>query len=174
MEKIIELTKIDFIGWAIIFFLLLSAFIAGAEIIGKFSILINKPVKWVKKKNEDHELLIKTAQTLDALRSKHEEDIEQSTIHDQIIKADLDAVSNKMDALSEQITIMQNKMDETEMAKLKDSIITYYHKYKDAGGWSKLESDAFWELFHRYEAHGGNGFIHAVVEPMMREMKIID
>lgn len=174
MDTITEFLKLDFSSFVITVFLILSAFTAMATIIGKFSEVIGKPVKWVRKKHEDHELLIKTAQNLNALQEKHEEDVKQSIRHDKLIKDDLLMVSNKMDALSCQITHMQNKIDETEMAKLKNSIVSYYKKYKDIGEWSQLESDAFWDLFKRYEAHGGNGFIHSVVEPIMREIQIVD
>lgn len=174
MNSITELTNIDFGAFFIVCFLIMSAVISIFTIVGKFSELIGKPVKWVRKNNEDHELLIKTAQNLNALQQKHEEDVKQSVHHDKLIKEDLQIVSNKMDALSQQITDMQDKIDETEMAKLKDSIVSYYRKYKDIGEWSQLESDAFWDLFKRYEVHGGNGFIHSVVEPVMREIKIVD
>lgn len=55
------------------------------------------------------------------------------------------------------------------MAKLKDTIIAYYKKYKDIGEWTKLEKDVFGDLFKSYEAHGGSGFIHSVAEPVMQE-----
>lgn len=87
---------------------------------------------------------------------------------------DLLLVSEKIDFLCSQIEDMQQKMDETEMAKLKNSIVAYYKKYKASGEWSRLESEAFWELFQRYEAHGGNGYVHSIIEPAMRELDIHD
>lgn len=152
----------------------MASIIAIVEIIGKFSFIIGKPVKWVKKKNEDHELLIKTVSGLTDLNNRHDESVKQSIKHDKEIKNDLILVSDKMDSLSIQISAMQKKIDETEMAKLKDNLVYYYKKYKDIGEWSQLESDAFWDLFKRYEAHGGNGYIHSVVEPAMRELAIVN
>lgn len=152
----------------------MAAIIAIVEIVGKFSTIIGKPVKWVQKKNEDHKLLIQTANGLAELTNRHDESVIQSIKHDKAIKDDLDKVSDKMDSLSIQITNMQNKIDKTEMAKLKDNLVYYYKKYKDIGEWSQLESDAFWDLFRRYEAHGGNGFMHSKVEPTMRELNIVD
>ena len=69
--------------------------------------------------------------------------------------------------------IFWESFNETEMAKLKDSIVTYYKKYKELGEWTELESEAFWDLFHRYEAHGGNGYVHSFIEPVMRELQEI-
>ena len=34
--------------------------------------------------------------------------------------------------------------------------------------------EVFWDLFDDYEARGGDGFIHSKVEPVMRELKVID
>ncbi len=45
-------------------FLFMSGLVAMSSVIGKFSILIGRPVKWVRSKNEDHQLLIKTSQNL--------------------------------------------------------------------------------------------------------------
>lgn len=89
MEQIIELFKLDVTSITISIFYILSAVIAMVSIIGKFSEIIGKPVKWLRKKQEDHDLLIKTAQTLDALQQKHEDDVRQSNHHDEVIREDL-------------------------------------------------------------------------------------
>ena len=43
-------------------------------IIGKFSELIGKPVKWVKQRQVDHDLLEKNKNDIKKLRDKHEAD----------------------------------------------------------------------------------------------------
>lgn len=89
MDTILELFKLDFSSIIIGLFYLLSAIIAMTTIIGKFSELIGKPVRWMKKKQEDHELLIQTARNLDSLQQKHEEDVRQSIRHDDMIREEL-------------------------------------------------------------------------------------
>lgn len=174
MNEILQLQKIDYLTWITTGFLILAAIVAATTIIGKFSEIIGKPVKWVKKKNEERTLLLKTTQSLDELWAQRSTDVEQSIRHDKILQEDLHNISDKLDSLSEQISLMQCKIDETEMAKLKDAIIAYYKKYKDLGAWSELEKDAFWDLFKSYEAHGGDGYIHSVVEPVMLELNVTD
>ncbi|MSS09502.1 hypothetical protein FYJ38_12720 [Clostridium sp. WB02_MRS01] len=174
MDKIAELQNINILSWVTTGFQILAIIAAMAAIIGKFSEVVGRPVKWVKRKNEERQLIILTSQSLDELWKQRGIDVEQSIKHDERLKNDLQSVSNKIDTLSGQITSMQRKIDETEMAKLKDTIITYYKKYKDIGEWSKLEKEAFWDLFESYESHGGNGFIHSIVEPVMRELNVID
>lgn len=142
MDSITKLTDIDLGAFFLICFLIMSAVISIFTVIGRFSEMIGKPVKWIRKNHEDHALLIKTAQNLNALQQKHEEAVKQSVHHDQLIKEDLSMVSDKLDALSRQISDMQDKMDETEMAKLKDTIVTYYRKYKAP------VNGASWNLMH--------------------------
>lgn len=89
MDTILELFKLDFSALIIDIFYLLSAIIAITAIVGKFSELIDKPVRWLKKKQEDHDLLIQTTKNLDALQQKHEEDVHQSIRHDDMIREDL-------------------------------------------------------------------------------------
>ena len=60
---------------------------------GKASEIIGKPVKWVKKRNNDHELLVKTSEGLNELRQKQEEDTKQSIRHDKMIKEDLEKLT---------------------------------------------------------------------------------
>ena len=69
---------------------------------------------------------------------------------------------------------MQAKENETKRKELKGSLVTYYNKYKDIGEWSKIEKEAFWDLFDDYEKRGGDGYIHTIVEPSMRELREID
>ena len=68
---------------------------------------------------------------------------------------------------------MQQKENKTKVKELRESLIRYYNKYKNIGEWSKLESGAFWDLFNDYEERGGDGYIHTIVEPVMRELREI-
>lgn len=92
--------------------------------------------------------------------------------HDNWQYEEITKISKGVSEISTKLSDMRKEIDETEMAKLKDSIVTYYRKYKELGEWTKLESEAFWDLFKRYEAHGGNGYVHSVIEPVMRELRV--
>lgn len=93
IEALRQLSQYNFLSILILIFLIISTVVTTATMIGKFSEIINKPVKWIRKKNEDHELLITTAQGLNELRIKQEEDIRQSIRHDKIIKEDLEKLT---------------------------------------------------------------------------------
>ena len=93
MSAITELFKLDFPTIVIGIFVILSGIIAVYEIIGKFSKIIGKPVKWVCEKDDDHKLLITTANGLEELRKKHEDSVNQSIRHDKIIRTDLERLT---------------------------------------------------------------------------------
>lgn len=165
------------LNWiALIFgiFIVMSGIIAMFTIIGKFSEIIGKPVKWVRDKQKDHELIIENAKTIQELSKRHEEDTKQSIRHDEMIRNDLKQVSEIVNEIATKLNDMEKRDNETKIKELKDTLINYYNKYRVVGEWSKLEKDAFWELFEDYESRGGDGYIHSVVEPIMRELKDID
>lgn len=130
--------------------------------------------KGMRKRKEEHNLLIQTSQGLIQLQEKHEESVRQSIRHDEMIKADISSLTDKINEIADTLSVMQKKDNETKLKELKGSLIRYYHKYKDIGEWSKLEKDAFWDLFDDYEKRGGDGYIHTIVEPAMRELRETD
>ena len=73
--------------------MIITIFVSTATLIGKASEIIGKPVKWVKKRNNDHELLVKTSEGLNELKQKQEEDTKQSIRHDKMIKEDLEKLT---------------------------------------------------------------------------------
>lgn len=89
MDAIKDLLELDFTALIMCIFILMSGIIAGFTIIGKFSQIIGKPVKWVRDKEKDHTLLQQTVENLSALQIRHEEDVKASIQHDEIIRNDL-------------------------------------------------------------------------------------
>lgn len=89
MDAIIEVLKVDVVAWLFTLFVILSAVLAVAKIIEQISVLIGKPVKWIKRRNNDHQLIIDTANNLKALQEKQSIDAERSIKHDKLIKEDL-------------------------------------------------------------------------------------
>ena len=89
MELIERITEINFANWIITAFLLLSIFIAGYEIIGKASEIIGKPVKYVRERNKIKELTLQNTEQIKELTQKHEDSVNQSIRHDEIIRRDL-------------------------------------------------------------------------------------
>lgn len=74
---------------------------------------------------------------------------------------------------------MQEKQERRDRNKLRDRLLQSYRYYTDkeknpSQSWTKMESEAFWELFGDYEDAGGNGYIHSEVQPAMNSLKVIN
>ena len=174
MENIINLGEINFWGWLITGFVILIGITSAYKIILEVSVIIKKPIGIAKQRKADHELTIQNSVAIQELAKKHEEDTKQSIRHDEIIRDDLKKLTDTVESISARLDAMQSKNDATELAKLKEKILAYYRKYKDIGEWERFESDVFWGLFDSYIARGGNSFVKHDIEPVMRNLKIID
>lgn len=174
MNEIIEMTQINFSNLFISVFVIL---IGIKAIVSLFEWIIEKlgiETKMFRRKREDRELLIKTSDELSVLKDKHEESVKESIRHDKMIKEDISNLTDTVNGIVNTLADMQKKANDTKLKELKDSLVRYYNKYKDIGEWSKLEKDAFWDLFDDYEARGGDGYVHSVIEPVMRELREVE
>ena len=174
MNTIQELFNINF---SYVFVSVFAILIGIKAIVSLFEWFIEKlglETKGIKCKREERELLKQTSANLTALQKQQIEDRQVSNQHDKIIKQDLSKLSDTVNGIVITLEKMQHKNNESELRRLKDSLVRYYNKYKEIGKWSKLEKDAFWDLFDDYEQRGGDGFIHSIVEPVMRELTEID
>ena len=66
-----------------------------------------------------------------------------------------------------------------ECNKLRDILLQSYRYYTNkeqnpSQSWTKMESEAFWDLFRDYEDLGGNGYMHTVVQPEMERLCIVN
>ncbi|MCM1185238.1 MAG: hypothetical protein NC251_12635 [Lachnoclostridium sp.] len=174
MAEIVELTRINFSSVFIAVFVILTSV---KSITSLFEWIIGKlglETRGMQKQREEHNLLIKTSGDLSRLQEQHNESVRQSIRHDEMIKSDLLSLTNMVNDIANTLKDMQSKENETKIKEIKSSLIRYYNKYKEIGKWSKLEKDAFWDLFDDYEKRGGDGYIHSIVEPAMRELEEID
>lgn len=172
MESITELTKLDYPALFIAVFIILIGIKTIVSICEWFVSKLGLETKWMRKKREEHEQIVLNTNAIKELSEKHEESVKQSIRHDEIIKKDILSLTDTVNDISDKLTIMQNKIDHTEMAKLKDQILSYYKKYKDIGEWDKFEKDVFWGLYDSYISHGGNSFVKQDIEPIMRDLNI--
>lgn len=174
MDNILNLGEINFGGWLITGFIILIGITSIYKIIIEASVIFKKPIGIAKQRKADHELTIQNSKAIQELAKKHEVDTGHSIKNDEMIRDDLKKLTETVNSIAERLDIMQSKIDATEMAKLKDKILGYYRKYKEAGEWERFEADTFWGLYDRYIFHGGNTFVVRDIEPVMRNLKIID
>lgn len=82
-------------------------------------------------------------------------------------------------ANSERLTQLETNINNRERNKLRDRILQSYRYYTSSQHnplqqWTKMEATAFWSLFDDYEAIGGNGYVHSVVQPSMQSLEVIE
>ena len=93
MSNIEDLVNLD-TSVILSLFVILFGMVTIFELIGKLSVYLDKPVRWVRKKNEDHETIVKLAENLDAIKKQQDIDREQSIKHDNEIKVEVREVAN--------------------------------------------------------------------------------
>lgn len=89
MEEIKGLIQIDFVS---LFISAIIILMSTKTITSLFEWGINKlglETKWMRKRREEHDLLIQTSQNLIALQEQHEKDVERSDRRDEEISADI-------------------------------------------------------------------------------------
>lgn len=89
MNELIELTKIDFTYVFIAVFIIL---IGIKVIVSVFEWGVDKlglETKWMRKRREEHDLLIQTSQGLASLQEHHKKDVARSDQRDEEIAADI-------------------------------------------------------------------------------------
>ena len=80
---------------------------------------------------------------------------------------------------TDRLTKMEEQNDRRERNKLRDRLLQSYRYYTNkeenpSQTWTRMEAEAFWELFKDYEDAGGNGYIHTVVQPAMECLTIVE
>lgn len=174
MNSIEALLNLDFKSFLMMLFIFLFGIVAIVELLWRIASFIGKPIGYLRRKRQDHDLLIETAENLKELKKQHTESVNQSIRHDDMLRNDITALKASIKTISIQLIEMQRKRDEAEVANMRDRLIQYYRKFQHADSWSRLEKDAFEGLLKEYEDRGGNGYIHSVVVPVMEELKVID
>lgn len=95
-DEIQALLSLDWVALILGIFIVMSSVIAIVTIIGKFSEIIGKPVKWISNKQKDHDMIIENAKAIQELSKQHAEDTRQSIRHDEIIRNDLAKLTQMM------------------------------------------------------------------------------
>lgn len=94
MDEFQLLLELDIVALIFGIFIIMSSVIAIVSIIGKFSEVIGKPVKWVRNKQKDHELIVENENAIQELSKRHEEDTKESIKHDKAIEDKLEKLTD--------------------------------------------------------------------------------
>lgn len=128
-----------------------------------------KLAKWYQHRNKRKErvkLIYQTAENLSKLEERHAQDTE-------MFEAKIDGIGEKIDTLSKGIEEQRAITNKSKQRELRSQIIRDYEYYTSEGKeqWTRRTAEAFWELIDDYEAHGGNGYVHEIIIPAMKQLK---
>lgn len=90
------------------------------------------------------------------------------------LKQQMSDVISMQQESDKRIAKMEEDTKRRERNKSRDRLIEMHRYYTKIGSWTRMESEAFWDLFRDYEADGGDGYIHSIVQPDMEKLDIID
>lgn len=183
MDEINALTNIDLRVLLTNIVVIMAAFVAGVKMIEKVSCIIGKPCHWIKKRNEDHETLIKAIEDINKLAEKEYLDIKESIEQDIRLEQSIYQINDKVDDMSTVLMSIKKAQDTDKLAEYKDKIGQSYRYYKSRKYsaeepypyWNIMEKEALMGLIRAYESHGGkNSFVHSTVEPQCLTWKVVD
>lgn len=170
MNEILQLTELDFSYMFLSVFIILTGMKA---IISLFEWMVRKiglETKWMRKKREDHELLIRTSQSLSSLQEKHERDVERSDRRDEEISSDIKKltrmfVDKEIDDMRWEINNFATNVSEGKPCN-KDSfthcihIFEKYEKILEENGLENGEAELSMELINdAYKKKMTEGFL---------------
>lgn len=74
---------------------------------------------------------------------------------------------------------MEENDTRRERNKIRDRLLQGYRYYTDTERnpeqtWTRMEAEAFWDMFKDYEDAGGDGFMHSVVQPDMEKLTVVE
>lgn len=95
------------------------------------------------------------------------------------LKKEIQEIRDYCSTLMKRFEEIEEQNKKRECSKLRDMLLQNYRYYTNdcqnpSRSWTRMESEAFWELFREYEEAGGNGYMHSVVQPEMERLDIIE
>ena len=158
MNAIEKLTQINYLLVILGFFAILFAIKEIIEIISYYK----KKFRIKTGSEEDKETLEERISTLEK--------------HDNWQYNELTKISEVVDHIKDEVTLMRKQRDEDKLAEYKDKVGQSYRCYKERKYseeepipyWNHMEKEALEGLIKQYESHGGkNSFVHSIVEVEM-------
>lgn len=120
----------------------------------------------------------KVAEVLDAV-SQYPEYRKQSLQIQQQLESQIQELRKAQELNNARLETMENDLKRRERNKLRARLLQSYRFYTNpernpSQSWTRMEAEAFWELFRDYEDANGNGYIHTEVQPAMERLTVIE
>lgn len=147
---------------------------------GVFLFFIYKKIRdyLIKKHDADKKRDEELKEALEAVR-KYPEYRQQSIKIQQLLEGEIQELRTMQEESMNRLMQMEEQTERRERNKLRDRLLQNYRYYTNkesnpSQSWTRMESEAFWELFRDYEDAGGDGYVHSEVQPAMERLTIIE
>lgn len=169
LNDILSFIHINFSDFLVNVVTFIMGLLAILSLVEKLAEKCGIELKWMRKKREDHELLIKTSMNLEELQKKHREDVSESIRHDDMIRHDLEKLTSmfidkSVDDMRWEIINFASNVSEGKPCN-KDSykhclhIYEKYEKIIEENGLTNGEVELSMEIIHQsYKDKLKNGF----------------
>ncbi len=132
----------------------------------------------IKRHDAEQEKDKQIKETLEAV-NKYSEYRKQDMESQQRIEAEMQELKLAVEEHTKRLEKMENDSRKREINKLRNTLLQNYKYYTDKTknplqAWTKMESEAFWDLFNDYEDMGGDGYMHSDVQPKMQLLTVIE
>jgi len=140
-------------------------------------------VKEHQQKLEEEKLWKKKIEDSYCVTQKYPAYHQESIVIRDSLKQEIKEIRNNfntaMDAFMCRLDEIEKQNKKRECSKLRDMLLQNYRYYTSttqnpSQSWTRMESEAFWELFKEYEEAGGNGYMHTEVLPAMQRLEVVD
>lgn len=154
--------------------------IAEAVFACVFMIFVYKKVRdyFIKKHEAEATKDEQIKEALEAAK-KYPEYRQQCIQMQQLLEGQIQELRKMQEETAKGLEEMRAQTEKRERNKLRDLLLQNYRYYtgdktNPNHSWTRMEAEAFWELFRDYEEAGGNGYMHTVVQPEMERLHIAD
>ena len=137
MNEIQALFKLDYVALIMAVFIIMAGVIAAYTIIGKFSELLGKPVRWVKGKNADHDMLLRHDQEIKDLAKTH--------------KADTDKINGEENEIKKDITKLTNMFLDKQIDDMRYEILDFASSLSSGRKHNRESFDHILRIYQKYE-----------------------
>lgn len=91
----------------------------------------------------------------------------------------INAIRKAQETEEKRLRRLEESTEKRERNKLRDRLLQSYRYFTSAEknprqAWSRMESEAFWEMFKDYEDMNGDGYVHTEVQPAMNRLSVVE
>lgn len=180
MEYLEKLLSFSGGEWATVITAVALLFFLFVAVVNGFSDLTEK--LGIQFKSKDDRRLDSAEESVQALeetvktyQDNRVHDREQSFRIQKELTDAIQAVSDQLQALKNQIDDSEKAQKKRVRAELKDRIGQAYRYYNQLGSWNSMEKEALEGLIEEYEAAGGeNSFVHSKVQKEMYTWTLVE